>query len=239
MLSKWPCCQWWRPPSGTSAGRSMWSSSGWILLQGFKWINLKSHLDYKSCDWEEGQEQHVHHVHPLAWAACASSAYMHVHVNVHVYVHVHHVHPLAWNHVTLLGGHWTLSGCWTCFGDRVHWEDSNLDEGGPCYSPWIGGFWPGEKYSFRENNLEKPSPGVISQFQRTNTTSHPFHSTLQCARGQSFYEEQLIWFSLYISFPGRVHLLSGDRKHMTSLDGLGEERRFLTSQLWRNPLSAA
>ena len=91
----------------------------------------------------------------------------------------------------------------------------------------------------RENNVGKSSPGVISQFQRTNATSHPFHSTLQCARGQSFYEEQLIWFSLYISFPGRAHLLSGDRKHMTSLDGLREERRFLTSQLWRNPLSAA
>ena len=45
--------------------------------------------------------------------------------------------------------------------------------------------------------------------------------------------------NLYISFPGRAHLLSGGRKHMTSLDGLGAGRRFLTSQLWRNPLSAA
>ena len=106
-----------------------------------------------------------------------------------------------------------------------------------------------EKYPIQQKNQQMYPPGVVRQFQGTHTASHPFHldliQALSCTRGENFYRVQFMFSTLWenISYRGRIHLWSSGRFSLTSCqDRLSAEEQedvCMTSQLQRNPLSAA
>ena len=79
-----------------------------------------------------------------------------------------------------------------------------------------------EKYPIQQKNQQMYPPGVVRQFQRTHTASHPFHldliQALSSTRGEDFYRVQFMFSTLWenISYRGRIHLWSSGRFSLTS-----------------------